>query len=256
MTTTSSVVDTTVVPAAHRRVRNVVRLHVANPFSTLILPWLITVAIFGLTMAIQLMVVRAAGGVQNLDADAFQYTGGISWLAVFMMVVAVQAMNLSFRFALGFSSTRRDFYLGSVVYFAMLSVIYAAGVTALAGIERATDGWGIGSAFFAPGGLASESLGTLFLIYVMVLLLFFFLGAAIATVWVRWKAYGMYVFFFGLAVLVVGGLWLLTATGSWGAVYTYMVGHSVLQVVAWTLPVTILCGVVGYLFLRRATPRA
>lgn len=241
---------------APARIVNVMRMHVANPFPTLILPWLITFVIFGLNMAIVLMVTRAAGGIDNLEADAFQYNGGITWIAVFMLVTAVQAMNLTFRFALGFSVTRRDFYLGSALYFVLLSVIYATGITVLAGVERATDGWGMHAAFFAPWGLVDQPLGTLWVVYALVLLFFFFLGAAVATVWVRWKAYGMYAFFLGLALLVVGALWLITTTESWGAVFDYLAAHSLLQLVAWTLPATIASAVVGYLFLRRATPRA
>ena len=76
-----------------------------------------------------------------------------------LMVVAVQAMSATFRFALGMSVTRRDYYLGTALYFTMLSVVYAAGLTALGGIERLTDGWGLDGYFFAPFGSKSQSLG-------------------------------------------------------------------------------------------------
>ncbi|WP_062208610.1 hypothetical protein [Demequina oxidasica] len=243
-------------PAALQRIGNVVRLHVANPLPTLVVPWVITFIIFGLNIAIELIVVKAAGGLQNLDPDAFQYNGGISWIAIFMMITAVQAMNLTFRFALGFSVTRRDFYLGSSLYFVCLSLLYGTGITVMAGIERMTDGWGMNAAFFAPWGLVDQPLMSVWGIFVMTLLLFFFLGAAVATVWVRWKAYGMYAFFLGLAVLLVGAAWLITTSNSWGIVWGYLTDHSPVQVAAATLPVTLLCAGAGFLFLRRATPRA
>ena len=241
---------------AAARAWNVVRMHVANPLPTLVVPWLITLVIFGLNAAIWAMVVSAAGGVENIDPGAFQYNGGVSWIVIFMMVTAVQAMNLTFRFALGFSVTRRDFYLGSVLYFVLLAVLYSVGLTAIAAIERATDGWGVDAAFFAPWGLVDQPLGTVFFLYLTAMLLFFFLGAAVATVWVRWHAYGLYAFFAGLAVLVVGSLWIVTATGSWADVWSFLTSTSLVAIAAWTLPVSALCGVVGFLFLRRATPRA
>lgn len=241
---------------APTRIWNVVRMHVANPVPTLVVPWLITGVIFAVNLAIWLMVANAAGGIDELEPDAFQYNGGISWIVFFMTVVAVQAMNLTFRFALGFSVTRRDFYLGSVLYFVLLSLLYSTGLAVIAGIERATDGWGIGAAFFAPWGLVGQPVATVWFLYLMAMLLFFFLGAAVATVWVRWGAYGLYAFFIGLAVLLVGAAWLITVTESWGDVGAFFTGRSLVAIAAWTAPITALCGVVGHLFLKRATPRA
>jgi hypothetical protein len=242
--------------SAGRRIWNVVRLHVANPMPTLVMPWIITLAIFALNMAIWLMVVKVAGGVDNLDEGAFTYSGGVTWIIFFMPVVAVQTMNLNFRFALGFSVTRRDFYLGSAAYFVALSVLYATGITVLAGVERATNGWGIEAAFFAPWGLGELSLVSVWAIFLMSMLLVFFLGAAVATMWVRWKAYGLYAFFIGAAVLVVGVLWAITAANGWSAVGDFLTDHSIVTLVAFTLPLTLACAVFGYVCLRKATPRA
>ncbi|MFW2513813.1 ABC transporter permease [Demequina sp. SO4-13] len=253
--TTTDIAPAPTAAGAPARIWDVVRLHVANPVPTLVVPWVITAAIFAVNLAIWLMVANAAGGVENLEPDAFQYNGGISWIVVFMMVVAVQAMNLTFKFALGFSVTRRDYYLGSVLYFVLLSLLYSTGVTAIAAVERATDGWGLGATFFAPWGLAGESLMTVWFLYLMAMLLFFFLGAAVATVWVRWGPYGLYAFFIGLAALLVGAGWLVTTTDSWGDVGEFLTGTSLVAIAAWTAPVTLVCGVVGHLFLRRSTPR-
>ncbi|WP_084130379.1 hypothetical protein [Demequina sp. NBRC 110055] len=244
------------VAPAPTRIWNVVRLHVANPMPTLVLPWLITFIVFAGNLAIWLMVVQAAGGMENLEAGAFQYSGGISWIIVFMMVVAVQTMNLTFPFALGFAVTRRDFYLGSALYFVLLSLLYATGLTVLAAIESATDGWGMDAAFFAPYGMYDEPLAVLWFAYFGLMLLFFFLGAAVATVWVRWKAYGLYAFFIGLAAVLIGAAWVITTTESWGDVGQFFVTTSPAALVAWTLPLTVVSAVVGFLFLRRATPKS
>jgi len=246
----------TAVTAAPVRLVNVMRMHVANPMTTLIVPWIITAIIFGVNLSIWLMVANAAGGSQNLEADAFQYNGGVSWIVVFMMVVAVQAMSLTFRFALGFSVTRREYYLGTAAYFVALSLLYATGLTLFAALERATAGWGLDAAFFAPFGLVDESLGLVWFLYLMTMLLFFFLGSAIATVWVRWRAYGLYAFFIGLALVLVAAGWGITAADAWGEVGEFLATTPLAQLAAWTLPVTVLSAVVGYLFLRKATPRA
>lgn len=242
--------------SAPRRIWNVVRLHVANPSTTLITPWVITAAIFAINLAIWLMVARSAGGVDQIEDGAFTYNGGLTWILFFMLVVGVQAMSRSFQFALGFSVTRHDYYLGSSLFFVLLSLLYSAGMTMFAGIERATGGWGLEAAFFAPWGLKDQSLVLVWFLFFMALLLFFFLGAATATVWVRWQANGLYVFFISLALLLVAAAWGVTATDSWSAVGRFFSTSSLAVVAAWTLPVTILCGVVGYLLLRKAPPRA
>lgn len=252
-------IDTAVRPyvtQAPARLWNIVRMHVANPVPTLVVPWVITAAIFGLNLAIWTMVANAAGGADNLEDAALTFNGGIVWLLSFMMVVAVQAMNLTFKFALGFSVTRRDFYLGSVLYFVLLSLLYATGISALIVIERATDGWGLNAAFFAPWALTDQPIATVWFLYLMALLLFFFLGAAVATVFVRWASYGLYAFFISLAVVVVGAGWIVTATDSWASVGEFFTTTSLVGIAAWTAPVTIACGVAGYLILRRATPRS
>lgn len=237
------------------RIWNVVRLHVANPAPTLVVPWLITAAIFLMTLAIW-SIVRQATGAENLEEDAFTYNGGISWIFFFMVVVAVQAMNLTFRFALGFSVTRRDFFFGSALYFVLLSLMYSSGFTVMAALETATDGWGVEGRFFSPFVLQEAPLVTVWFIFFMAILMFLFLGAAVATVWVRWHAYGLYSFFIGLAALAIGGAWLVTMSERWGEVGRFFTSNSLEALAAWTLPVTLVCALAAFFFLRRATPRS
>jgi len=243
-------------PPLGRRVWNALRLHAANPWPTLVTPWLIFAAIFGLNLAIWYIVTVAAGGVQNLDADAFDYNGGVTWVLFFLMVMAVQTMSLTFRFALGVGMTRRDYYLGTVAYLAILASTYAAGIAVMAQVERLTNGWGLGGRFFAPWFLADLPAWELWYLNMVAGLLLAMLGVAAGAVWVRWKATGLYLFLGALALLIIAVVWLMTVTASWGSLGDYLGSHSPLVVGTWTLPATALWGVAGYLVLRRATPRA
>ena len=243
-------------PPLGRRVWNAVRLHAANLWPTLITPWLIFAAIFGLNLAIWYLVTVAAGGVENLDADAFDYNGGVTWVLFFLMAMAVQAMSLTFRFALGIGMTRRDYYLGTVAYLAFLAGAYAAGIAVMAQVEELTNGWGMGGRFFAPWFLADLPAWQLWYLNAVPGLLLAMLGVAFGAVWVRWKATGLYLALGALAVLVVAGLWAMTTTESWGALADYLSTHSPVLSATWTLPVTALLAAAGYLVLRRATPRA
>ena len=79
----------------------------------------------------------------------------------------------------------------------------ADGASVSAMIERATDYWGVGVAFFSAAGMPGADWFELFLGTFLLLLLFASVGGATAAVYVRWKASGMYVFWAGLVVLLV-----------------------------------------------------
>lgn len=239
-----------------RRIADVVRVHAANPWPTIITPWLIYVAIFVLTVGVWGAIVTAAGGADKLDEDAFSTNGGVSWVFVFLMVVAIQAMNLSFPFALGMGITRRHYYLGTIAYFLGLALMFSAGTAIFGSIERATGGWGVNGWFFTPWFLSDMGVGERFLVFLLIALFFLSFGLASGSIWVRWRIVGLYLFLGSLAVVLVGLVWLATATQSWGDVGQFFVSNTPLEIVAWTLPVTLVSAVAGYFLMARATPRS
>ncbi len=242
-------------PGYWRRIRNVVRIHVANPIPTLVVPWLIFAAVFALNLAIWIAIASAAGGRDQLDPDAFANNGAISWIYVFLMVAATQAMSLTFAFALGLGLTRRDYFVGTALYLSGLAVFYATGMTVLAAIESATDGWGLEGYVFAP--LFMKDLSTIqqFAVHVLIALFFFATGLFTGALWVRWRAMGLYFFFgvlaFGIASLII----VVSLLDRWTSVGAFFTDQSPVVIVAWTLPWSLIVGACAYLVLRRATPR-
>ncbi len=257
---TAATLDTVAAPKVRTdplgRIFHAARLHAANPWGTLILPWIIMLAIFGMTYAIWSLIAMANGGVENLEPDAFGYNGGGSWALFYMMVVAIQAMNQTFKFALGISLTRREYYLGTAAYFVVLSVLYSAGWTLGAVIERATDGWGFNGAFFIPIFVQGTSLWHVAFGWFALYLFFMFLGAAVATVYVRWGSNGMITFFGLLAVLLLAAIWAIVEFSWANAIGHWFTTTPIMEIFAWTLAPTAVFAVVGFLLLRRATPRA
>ncbi|WP_084074935.1 hypothetical protein [Demequina sp. NBRC 110052] len=245
----------TAAPVVHR-MRAVLRIHIANPWQTLILPWIITLLIFGGNAAIWGMITYSAGGSDNVETSAFQSNGGITWIYVYMLIVAVQAMHFTFRFALGFSVTRRDYYAGTLLYFITLAAYYTVGLTALVLLERATDGWWLGGSFFAPLGLTTAPVASVAYTSFAAMLLAFGVGAASAAVWVRWGAPGLYWMFGILTVVGIVALWGATVLEAWPTVWEFLSTTSVVALVSWTLPVTALAALAGYVLLRRSPVRS
>src|SRR5690606_2970444 len=252
----SSDLETTHTGGVLQRVLNVTRLHLTNKFPMMVLPLMILGFIFLVNLAIWWLIFSAIGTEDAADASqGMQFSGASTFIFVYMMVVAVQAVNLTFPFALGYSVTRRDFYLGTSVMFVLLSGYYAAIMTIMAMIERATDGWGFGGAMFDVIYFGAENPLQQFLLFLLLFLFFFFIGAATASVYVRWRANGMYVFFAALTILVVGLVALTTFTENWPLVGEWFVANGAMGVALWSLVPTALAAVTGFVLLRKATPK-
>jgi len=248
----------TVVPiTGSQRIGRVVRLHFANPWTTIALPWIIIGVIFVANLAIWAIIYYSVTGPNDKRdvADGMQYSGSSFYIFVYMLIVAIQAINITFPFALGYGVTRRDYYLGTALNFVILSAIYSAGFTLLGVIERLTNGWGIGGRMFTALYFGDNWLQNFYVFFVG-LLFFFFVGAAFGAVFVRWKGTGLTFLFIGLGLLGVALVGVFTLTNSWNSVGAFFDNAGLIGSLSWSLVVTALAGTAGYFVLRRATPRS
>jgi hypothetical protein len=242
---------------AAARIGNVVRLHLANPATVLLWPLGILAAIFVANLAIWAIIALNVSGPDYEDAvRGMQWSGASTFIFVYMMVVAVQAMNQTFGFALGMSVTRRDYFLGSAAAFAALSVVYAVVLSVLGEIEAATGGWGLGGRMFTAVYFGDGSFGQRLFTTFAFMVFFFFVGSAVAAVYARWRARGLSTFFIALGFVLVGLVALLTFTDSWGLVGAWIAANGAAGVAAWSFAASAISAVGGFLLLRRATPRS
>ena len=254
MTTTDTIVSRPSTPTS--RILAVTKLHLANPWTIITLPWMILGIIFAASVVVWLLI-HAAAGPQSFGEtlEGTQWSGGLNYIFVYMMVVAVQAISITFPFALGYGVTRRDFYLGSAVTFVGLSAMYSLGLAILAEIEVATNGWGLGGTMFAPVYFGEGFFQRLFIFFVTHLF-FFFVGSVFASIWVRWKATGVTAAILTLGLLLLGVGAILTLTDSWPAFGGFFVHFGFVGSYAWSLVLTVLAALAGFFILRRATPKS
>jgi hypothetical protein len=241
------------------RITRIVRLNLANPWTTIILPWAIVAAIFALSYVIWALIFANTDPSDYGEiAEGTQWSGGSLWIFFYMLVVAVQAMNLTFPLALGYGVTRRDFYLGTALTFVVLSAMWSVGLTILSVIEDATNGWGVYGTMFTSVYFGGQDVAwwQRALVFFLLMLFMFFLGAFFGAGYVRWKALGLVASLFVLALLLVGAIALITYTDSWPAVGEFLTGTGALGLAAWLLVPTALAGIAGFFVLRRATPRS
>lgn len=238
---------------AYERAWRIVRLHYLSWRMTLLFPWVVLIGILLVNMIIWYLIAFATHTDQ---LQGTRYTGSLSYLFIYQAIVAVQLMNLSFGYALGVSSTRRDFYLGSALFFVLHAAQFTAGIVLLSYIEQWTNGWGVGGHMFQTAYLGAGPLGQRVFTVFFGLLAVLFLGSIFGSVFVRWRAYGLYAAFGVVLLVLLAALASITFAHSWVAVGAWFAANRALGVVAWSLPVTALCAVIGYLALRRAVPRA
>lgn len=257
MTTLATAAAPTARPAlpAATRIWRIVKLQLTNRWNIIALPWIILGVILVLNLVLDFIITTSARASGSSD-DVNYNSSSMAFIFVYMLVVAIQAINLTFPFALGYGVTRRDYYLGSALTWLILSASLTAGFTLLSYIEEWTGGWGLDAQFFRMQYVVEGSLGQrLFVIFVL-FLFFFFVGTISAAIYVRWKVNGLLAAGLIVALLVVGSVALATVTQSWPAVGAWFVASGVVGVVAWTLVPSVLAAVTGYFILRRATPKS
>jgi hypothetical protein len=161
----------------------------------------------------------------------------------------------AFPFALGYSVTRRDFYLGTSLLFVLISAFNAAAFTILTQIEQVTDGWGLNTHLFNSLWFGLDAWYVDLLSFFVLQMLVFFVGASVATIYMRWRMRGILVSGICMAVAVVGAAALTTYTNSWPAVGAWFGAQGVAGIFLWLLVPTALAALGGFLILGRATPK-
>jgi hypothetical protein len=240
------------------RAWRVVRLLTANPWTTIGMPLVILGIIFGATWTVWWLIMSSVSGADAADAsDGIRYNGAAAWIFFYMLVVAVQAVNLAFPLALGYGSTRRAFTAGAALTFLMLSAGYALVLTLAAWIEQLTGGWGLGGSFFRTFYFASDD-GWIaqWWIYFCWFVFFFFTGMIFAAVFVRWKAFGLTASLILLGLLVLAAVAIITLTGNWPTFWEGVTTLGTLGIASVLLVPALLAAGISHLLLRRATPRA
>lgn len=244
---------------AGNRILAVVRLHLINRYSVFAVPAIILAGMLIVDLAIWSIILAAQpeSADRSEIREGLTYVGAIFYIFVYMLVIGIQAVAFTFPFALGFSVTRRDFWLGSALTFVLLSATYSAVLTALAAIETATNGWGLEGSMFASVYFGGFEAGwpMRFFLYFATFLLCFFVGATIATIYQRWRNNGMLVLFGTLGLVLIAGIALVSFTSSWPSVGAWFDTNGPTGVIAWSLVPTVVAAITGYFILRRATPK-
>jgi len=238
------------------RVLSVARLHYTNKATVFTIPALILTGIFAVNLAIWAIIYNSvAPGDRGDVSEGLQWSGSTFYIFVYTFVIAVQAINVTFPFALGYGVTRRHFALGTALALLGLAAIYSVALTLVATIEKLTDGWGFGGRMFTAVYFPANTWYEFLFVYFAYFALFFFTGAFFAAIYARWRIIGLLLSFLGLALLIVGTLAAIGAAEAWDELFGYLGSLNPLDFVAWSFVPTVIAAIGAFLFIRRATPK-
>lgn len=240
-------------PPVRTRVWNVVRLHLVNRWNYLGIFWVILVGSWAVSLIIAALINFASDG--TADLGGMRYSWAVISPIWYLAAVAIMAISQTFPFALGFGVTRTDFYLGTSLLFVLLSLGNALALATLVEIEKATTGWGLGAHMFDALFFSDATWIQNVFLFAVIQLGICFIGAWIATIYMRWRVAGMLWLWLGLAALLVIVLSAITLLGEWGAVAGWFVAQGTMGLFAWLALLVALAAVSGFVVLRKATPK-
>lgn len=228
------------------RIMKVARMQLINKWTFIGIPLIVLAGSFLFTLAVWYLV-RRGGGEGTL------YGGGAQAPMWYFLALGIQALTLTFPFAMAMSVSRRSFYLGTLALFGGCAMVLAVFYYLMGLLEEATGGWGVDGRFFALQWIAENNWLTEILFYFMLTVLLFMVGFYAATLYMRWRTTGVLVFTIGLGLALLGTVALITLTESWPEVGRWLAGWTAAGVTALGAGLAVLLAGSSYLTLRKAT---
>ncbi len=226
------------------RTLNVVRMQLVNRQTFVWIPLIILGGAFLITLLIWAM----------LPPEANKYSGGSQGPLWYFVAVGVMAFAYTFPFSQAMSVTRREYFIGTLLTAAVTSGILTATFVVGGMIEVATDGWGINGWFFYLPWVWDQGPAVAGLSYFVLAMLLFVLGMWCAILYKRFGTVVLVTILVGLAVLLVGAMWLVGRLDAWGAVGQWIAVNGALGLTLWGVVVAAALAAISYLTLRRTAP--
>lgn len=231
----------------HSRTIGVVRMQLVNRQTYLWVPMIVLAGAFAITLA-------TYGIIAGAGVTGPMYGGGAQAPLWYFGVVGAQAMALTFPFSQAMSVTRREFFTGTILTAALTAAILSVLFVIGGFVEDTTGGWGMNGYFFRIPWVWDAGAGGAFVFFFALAMTFFVSGFWGATIYKRWGAAALTSVLVGLALVLVGALWLVGRMNAWAELGAWFAAQGIVGMSLWMLVVIAALGAMSYATLRRATP--
>lgn len=230
------------------RVLGAARLQLVNPWASIGILW----AIVGLVFVVNLAIWGLAD-VDDLAGDST--TGGLLALYITVLITFIQAVTMMFPLAMSLSLSRRLFYLGTALVAIGEAIVFGVALAALTAVENATNGWGVGLDFWAPGPIDVGNPALQVLIFAVPLVAVAFAGIGVGVLYKRWGMPGVYAM--SAATIIGTGTLVLVLTwrSAWDELGAWLADRSIESfTLGMPAVATLALAALAYLGIRRAVP--
>lgn len=218
---TTATMNTAATPAARisdaSRIWRLAKLHFADRATMVITPLVLVPGVVVVVSAIYLIVAHFTSAEPSALTEGFrQGNQAVIWMFPgYAISMGVLAYARTMPFAIGMmGSTRRQFWLGTMVWI----VLQATYITVLSliflGLERLTGEWFVGAPVFGVGAMGSGNPGILAMMVFTLVLMSLSIGTALSAIYLRWNTLGVWVGIVGIIVVLLALAVVILATGT------------------------------------------
>lgn len=222
-------------------------------------PLMVFGAAWAIAMAIALWIHSTTdrSAVDTLTADdAIIITGSPQAVLGMLMFTAAYSASHTFPFSMALSYSRRVFVMGAFLAFAAVSAAFGTAFALAAGIERATDGYGIhvynfDLPFFTQGtgGIPAAGLVTAVLCLFLMMIGFFW-----SILYRRVALMMLWIIIIGVIAVLLAGIMVTTQNDWWPSIWQWFTNQNALTLSGWLVLPLVAVAVINYLVIRKATP--
>jgi hypothetical protein len=225
------------------RTSTVVRLHLRKKLIWLLVPAAVILSSFIINVLI--------GAFAPIENDI--YTGGVSSIFIYMMVLGIVTFAQTFPFSIGMGIRRLDYYRGTFVAGLLSGLVYALFLFLMSAAENWTDSWGVKLHFFVLPFWSDGPIINRLWIPFLLLLNMFAVGFLIGTFYRRFNKTGLLISAIAIVLLGTVASFMIGVYGSWTNIFQWLHDQTMAGLALWTLPFTLLFAVISSVLLRRCT---
>lgn len=224
-------------------IQGVINIHRRDRWSWLYIPSIILSSSFLVNLVISLLI----------NNDEKFYTGGVTSIFVYMLVVGILVVAQTFPFAIGMSLTRKDYFFGTALMGLAANLSIALLMCIFAYLENMSNGWGNRFHFFHFPYLNEGTFFEQLAMYIILFNFLFFLGFFIGSFARRFGGKGLLIF--GLAVFLIGSIVVLLFHQFlvWPDIFKWFGSQTAAGLSYWLLPFILISMAISFLLLRRTS---